>query len=161
MKHKLIVISGTPGTGKTTLAIWLSKKLDIPRLDLHDYYKQISIRYDRSGKCYDIDMKKFEKLIEAKLKESDLIVDTHIAHLLPKKLISLCVVTTCSNLKKLETRLEERKYPKKKVRENLDSEIFQVCLNEAKEVGHKTIVIDTSKKFSKEKLVENINALLN
>ena len=132
MKHKLIVISGPPGTGKTTLALWLTKKLKIPRLDLHDHYKLISTGYDHSGKCYDIDLKKFEKLVIEKLKESSLIVDTHITHLLPNELVNLCIVTTCSNLKKLESRLKERKYSKKKVRENLDSEIFQIGLNEAK-----------------------------
>jgi adenylate kinase len=156
MKHKLIVISGTPATGKTTLAIWLAKKLKIQRLDLHDYYKQISTGYDRSGKCYDIDVKRFEKLVREKLKQSDLVVDTHIAHLLPKSLVSLCIITTCSNLKKLEARLKERKYSKKKVRENLDSEIFQICLNESKEKDHKIIEVDTSKRFSKTELLNKV-----
>jgi adenylate kinase len=160
MKHKLIVISGTPGTGKTTLALWLSKKLKIPRLDLHDYYKQISTGYDRSGKCYDIDIKKFEKLVMEKLKESSLIVDTHIAHLLPKKLVNLCIITTCSNLKKLESRLKERKYSKKKNRENLDSEIFQICLNEAKERKHKIIEVDTAKRSSKDELLDKVMKVL-
>ena len=155
---KLIIISGTPGTGKTTLAIWLSKKLKIPRLDLHDYYKQISMGYDHSGKCYDIDIKKFEQLVRKKIKESALIVDTHIAHLLPRELVDLCIVTTCSNLKKLESRLKERKYSKKKVRENLDSEIFQICLNEAKERKHKVIVIDTGKRYSKKELVKKLSS---
>ena len=153
---KLITITGTPATGKTTLALWLSKKLKIPRLDLHDHYKQISTKYDRSCKCYDVDMKKFEKLVKEKLKKSDLIVDSHISHLLPKKLVNLCIVVTCSNLKKLESRLEERKYSKKKIRENLDSEIFQVCLNEAKEKKHKIIVVDTAKRFSRKELLDKV-----
>jgi len=156
MKHKLIVISGTPGTGKTTLALWLSKKLKIPRLDLHDYYKEISTGYDRSGKCYDIDINKFEKLVMKKLKSSSLIVDSHISHLLPKKMVDFCIVTICSDLKKLEKRLVERKYSKKKVRENLDSEIFQICLNEAKEKKHKIIEVDTSKRFSKIELLKKL-----
>ena len=155
---KLIIITGTPGTGKTTLALWLSKKLKIPRLDLHDHYKEISTGYDRSGKCYDIDMKKFEKLVVSKLKKSALVIDSHIAHLLPKKMIDLCIVTTCSDLKKLEKRLVERKYSKRKVRENLDSEIFQICLNEAKE-NHKVIVVDTSKQFSKTALITETSLL--
>jgi adenylate kinase len=152
---KLIIVTGTPGTGKTTISTWLSKKLKIPRLDLHDYYKQISTKYDRSCKCYDIDIKKFEKLIKEKLKESNLILDSHISHLLPKKIVNLCIVVTCSNLKKLESRLKERNYFKNKVRENLDSEIFQVCLNEAKE-KHNIIVVDTSKSFNKKSLISEV-----
>ncbi len=157
---KTIAITGTPGTGKSTLTKYLEKKLGFDRLDLHDYYKQVSTGYDRSGKCYDIDLKKFEKLVKSKIKESEkgLIIDTHISHLLPKKLIDLCIVLTCSNLKKLEQRLIDRKYSKKKIRENLDSEIFQVCLIEAKENKHNIIEVDVAKRFSKQELVEKIKS---
>ena len=153
---KVISITGTPCTGKSTLTKYLEKKLGFKRLDLHRYYKQISTGYDYSKKCYDIDMKKLEKLV--KEKKDNLIVDSHISHLLKK--VDLCVVLTCSNLKKLEKRLKERKYSQKKIRENLDAEIFQVCLNEAKERKHKIIVIDTGKRFSKEELVKNIKKFL-
>ncbi|NQV91378.1 AAA family ATPase, partial [Candidatus Woesearchaeota archaeon] len=54
MTHKLIVISGTPGTGKTTWAKILAKKLKYARLDLHDHYKEISTGYNRRKQAYDI-----------------------------------------------------------------------------------------------------------
>ncbi|MBT3836686.1 AAA family ATPase, partial [Candidatus Woesearchaeota archaeon] len=54
MTHKLIVISGTPGTGKTTWAKILAKKLGYTRIDLHDHYKDISTGYNRSKQAYDI-----------------------------------------------------------------------------------------------------------
>jgi adenylate kinase len=158
MTHKVIAVSGTPGTGKTTLTKYLEKKLGFARLDLHHYYKQISTGYDRSKQCYDIDLKKLEKLVKEKSKENNLIIDSHISHLLKK--VDLCVVLTCSNLKKLEKRLQDRKYSKKKVRENLDAEIFQICLNESKEKKHKIIVIDTGKRFSKVELVKKIKKFL-
>lgn len=141
MKFKLIVITGTPCVGKSTLAKKLSKKLGWKRLNLHYYYKRISKSYGKKNKCYNIDLKKFEKLIKEKIKEGgkSLIIDSHIAHLLPKKMVDLCLVLTCP-LKTLEKRLKKRRYNKKKIRENLDAEIFQVCLNEAKEKGHKVKV---------------------
>jgi len=145
---KVIVITGTPGVGKSTLAQKLSVKLGYARLDLHKYYALLSVGYNQKKQCYDIDIKKFKKLVEAKVKEpaarKGLIIDSHIAHLLPKNLVNLCIVLTCSNLKELERRLKKRKYSAKKIRENLDAEIFQVCLMEAKERGHKIKVIDTS-----------------
>ncbi len=156
MTHKLIVISGTPGTGKTTWAKVLAKKLGYNRLDLHDYYKEISTGYNRSKQAYDIDLKKFEKLVKG-LKENT-ILDSHIAHLLPK--IDLCIVLTCSNLKKLEKRLKARKYSKRKARENLDAEIFQICLNEAKENGHKVIEFDTAKKITQKDFVNKVSKSL-
>ena len=137
--NKVIVITGTPGVGKTRLAKWLAKKLSYLRLDLHDYYEQISTGFDKKKDCYDIDLKRLEKLVKEKRKDSNLIIDSHVAHLLPKKIVDVCIVLTCDNLKKLERRLKRRKYSKKKIRENLDSEIFQICLNEAKEKGHKIV----------------------
>ena len=154
---KVISVTGTPCTGKSTLTKYLEKKLGFKRLDLHRYYKKISTGYNKSKQCYDIDLKKLEKLIKEKSKEN-LIVDSHISHLLKK--VDLCIVLTCSNLKKLEKRLKERKYSQKKVRENLDAEIFQICLNESKEKKHKILVVDTGKRFSKLELVKKISKFL-
>ena len=159
---KLIVISGTPGTGKTNLAVLLRKKINFDHLEIHDHYKNISSEYNKKKKCYDVDLKKFESLVKEKKKKSKdgLIVDTHISHLLPKKMVDLCIILICSNLKKLEKRLKERKYSKKKIRENLDAEIFQVCLNEAKEKKHKILVLDTSKRLTKKEIINAIKETL-
>ena len=48
-------------------------------------------------------------------------------------------------MKILKKRLKKKKYSENKIRENLDAEIFDICLNEAKESRHKVIVIDTTK----------------
>ena len=146
MNKKCIIITGTPGTGKSTLAIALAKEVGYERLDLHHYYKTVSSSYNRKKQAYDIDKKKFIALVKKKLSQTKtgLIVDSHISHLLPQKLVDVCIVLTCSNLKILQKRLQQRKYPKEKVRENLDTEIFQVCLTEAREQGHRIKVFDTT-----------------
>lgn len=146
MKPTLIIISGTPGTGKSTLAQALAKRLGYQRLDLHHHYKSISSGYNKNKQAYDIDKQKFTALVRKKLSSAKkgLIVDSHISHLLPGKLVGLCIVLTCSNLKVLQKRLQKRKYPQQKIRENLDAEIFQICLMEARERGHKTLVFDTA-----------------
>jgi len=153
---KLIVITGTPGIGKTTLAEVLTGK-GFYRLDLHRHYKDISTSYNKNKQCYEIDLKKLEKLVQQKMKEHPkIVVDSHISHLLPKRLVDLCIVLTCSNLKKLKKRLENRKYSKKKVRENLDAEIFQVCLTESLEKGHQVKILDTGKRISKKEILKQI-----
>lgn len=159
MKKKLIIITGTPGTGKSTLAKGLAKELKFDRLDLHNYYKRIAVGYDRKKRCYTVDMKRVEKLVQEKLKKSikGAVFDSHISHLLPKKLVKWCIVLTCSNLKKLKKRLQQRNYSSQKIRENLDAEIFQVCAVEAKERGHKVVVLDTSKKLNVKDVLKRIN----
>lgn len=147
----MIVITGTPGVGKSTLAVFLQKKFGWRRLDIHKYYSQLSDGYNNKKKCYDLSLPKLKKKVLA-VRDRDttpLIIDSHVAHYLPSKMVDLCVVLTQSNLKKLKKRLEQRGYGRNKVRENLDAEIMQVCLAEAQEQGHRLLVFDdlTSKKI--------------
>ena len=158
MKPTLIIITGTPCTGKSTLAKALARKLGYKRVDLHHYYKTISSGYNKKKQAYDIDKKKFIAFVKKKLSptKTGLIIDSHISHLLPSKIVDLCIVLTCSNLKLLQKRLKKRKYSKEKIRENLDAEIFQVCLLEAREQKHKIIVFDTSKDTSQKIIMKLI-----
>ncbi|MBU0470644.1 MAG: AAA family ATPase [Nanoarchaeota archaeon] len=162
MLKTIIAISGTPGVGKSTLAKSLSQKLGLERLDLHEHYKEISGGYDRSKQCYNINLKKFTSFVKKKIKKSEkgFIIDTHISHLLSKKIVDLCIVLTCSDLKELEKRLKKRKYSSKKIRENLDAEIFQICLIEAKEKKHNLLSIDTAKKITFEKIFNQVKKRL-
>lgn len=159
MSKFVIAISGTPGTGKSTLAK-LFEKEGFSRLDVHKHYKEISTAYNRSKMCYDVDLKKFKSLVKKNIKEhKKLVVDSHISHLLPRKWVDLCIVLTCSNLKKLKKRLEKRKYSKKKVRENIDAEIFHICLVEAEEKKYNVKSFDTSKTTAK-KVFAKVKRLL-
>ena len=110
--------------------------------------------------CYDINMKKLKELVLKVKKERNIIIDSHISHLLPKKEVDICIIITCSDLKKLERRLKKRGYSKQKIRENLDAEIFQVCLMEAKERKLKMVVVDSSLKYDKDKLLHKIHKSL-
>lgn len=157
----LLIITGTPGTGKSTLARWLSKKLHFSHFDLPQHYLDVADTYNYKKDCYDIDQEKFEKLVLEKLqKEKDLLVDTHIAHYLPKSLVDLCLVLTCKDLKELHKRLKVRKYSERKIKENLEAEIFQICLQEAQKNGHKIMVFDSSKNLNKEKILLQIKKAL-
>ena len=144
--HPLIVITGTPGTGKSTLAKKIARKLGFNRLDLHHHYPRLAVGYNHKKKCYDINLLKFSRLVKEKLTETKkgLIVDSHIAHLLPRRLVTLCLVVTCPDLKQLQKRLQKRNYSPEKISENLEAEIFQVCQEEAEAKRHRIVVMDTS-----------------
>ena len=157
---KIIIITGSVGTGKTTLAKKLCNKLLLEYIDVNKIIAKyrIAVGYDRKRRSKIVDA---EKLIKALIKEinnikkankkysknkakNGIVIDSHLSHCLPKKYVDLCIVTKCE-LKELKKRLKRRKYPEEKIRENLDAEIFDICLNEAREEGHKAIVIDTTK----------------
>ena len=150
---KTIIISGTPGTGKSTLAKVLSKKLKYQELDLKPIIKKISEGYDKEKECEIIDIKKFNKEIIERINKRNLIIASHLIHNLPKKYVDLCIITKC-DLKELKKRLHKRKYSPSKVKENLECEIFDVCLGEAKK--HKVLVVDTSKKIDIKELTKKI-----
>ena len=169
---KVIVVTGTPGTGKTVLAKVLSNKLNFHYIDVNKTIKKYNISegYDKKRKTKIVDIKKLNKtLIEeiGKIKKSikinkknGIVIDSHLSHYLPKKYVDLCIVTKC-NLKELQKRLKKRKYSKEKIRENLDSEIFDICLNEAKENKHRILIIDTTKSINIDKISKKINEAKN
>jgi len=179
MKLKTIAITGTPGTGKTSLARKMAKEgylvIDVAKL-IKNY--KLSGGYDRKRRCDVVDVNKVNKAVVGSIKAikkelsrlkrnknneklpiikeynkseririkgiKGILIDSHLSHHLNKRYVDLCVVTRCS-LKTLKKRLEKKGYPKGKVRENLDAEIFEICLNEAIKKGHKVRVVDTTK----------------
>jgi adenylate kinase len=154
-----IIVSGTPGTGKTTAAKKLARILGYNYLDTAKLIKKYKAydSYDYKRKCFVVDTRKLNKMLISKIKENEyLIIDSHLSHYLPKKYAKHCIITKCTDLKLLEKRLKRRGYSKSKIRENLDCEIFDVCLNEAKEKKHNITVIDTSKRFDIKKIVRKL-----
>ena len=66
-------------------------------------------------------------------------MDDHSCDLFPERWFDLVVVLTCDN-SGLYTRLESRGYAEKKIRENVECEIFQTVLEEARESYDENIV---------------------
>src|SRR3989344_3962120 len=160
---KVIIISGAPATGKTTLAEIIRKKLHFHRIDINKIVKEHELceEHDEARGCNVIDTKKLNKIIIEIIKNSkkNVVIDSHFIHHLQKKYVDLCIITHC-DLKILKQRLEKRRYSKAKVRENLDAEIFDTCLIEAQEHGHSVMVVDTSKKTKEREMINAIKEKL-
>lgn len=149
---KVICVSGSVCSGKTTIAKKIAKLLKFQYIDVKKIIgsnKEVVCGYDRKRKTKDIDVSKLNKVlikIIDKSKDKGVVIDSHLSHYLPKKYVGVCVICECSDLKKLKKRLEKRKYSRLKIKENLEMEILEVCLIEAIESRHNVIVADTSKK---------------
>ena len=159
---KVLIVTGTPGTGKTTLSVKLAKKLGFHYTDVNKLIKKYNISegYDRKRKTKIIDVRKLNKALikelgNFKAAEKGIIIDSHLSHYLPRKYVDLCIVAKCG-LKELKKRLKKKKYTEDKVRENLDAEIFDICLNEAKENKHKVVVVNTTKAINIKKILNKI-----
>ena len=144
---EVIIISGSPGTGKTTVAKKLAKEKKYKYINVNNIIKEnkLNEKYDKERDTNVIDIDKLNKVLIKIIKTENspgLVIDSHLSHYLPKKYVDRCTITKC-NLKELEKRLHKRGYSKEKVRENLDAEIFDTCRIEALEVGHKVEVVNT------------------
>ena len=147
---KVIVVTGTPGTGKTKLAMKIAKKDKYLYIDVKKLIKSFKLdeKFDKKRKSWVVDVKKLNKVLVGVIKTAKfdkikgVVFDSHLSHYLDKKYVDLCVVTR-TDLKKLHQRLKSRGYPNPKIDENMEAEIMQVILEEARGRKHKIRVVKT------------------
>lgn len=145
----ITIVTGTPGTGKTTYAKEFAKKQGAKYIDVNDVIEKYNLieEFDKKRDCKVIDEEKLVKqlkkiiLLANEAKES-LVIDSHLSHELPKEYVDECYVMR-TPIQELKRRLQERNYSEEKIQENVDAEIFEVILTEVKEQKHNYKIIDT------------------
>lgn len=162
-KDTVIFISGTPCTGKTTVAANLNDYLsengfDSKLIKINDFAIENDLVLgedpDKFYKVIDIDG--LNECLNEEINQSSngiLIVEGHLSHLCEgaDKMIVLRL-----NPSILKGRLEERNYSASKIQENLEAEALAVCSAEAYEIyGDEVSEIDGT-----EKSIEEIRDLI-
>lgn len=89
----------------------------------------------------DNELKQLLDSIEDEVKQGGCIIDWHACDLFPRSWIDLVVVLR-THSQQLYDRLQARKYPDRKLQENLDAEIMEVLLSEAREAYDAEMVVE-------------------
>ncbi|KAK0265374.1 factor activating pos9 [Friedmanniomyces endolithicus] len=144
-----IIITGTPGVGKTTHSETLAQRTGLHHLDINDVVKKHNIGEssndpdDPNTKIVDED--RLLDCIENDLEDGGQIIDWHACDLFPPRLIDLVCVVRCEN-KMLYDRLKKRGYGEKKLQENMDCEIME----EAREAYDEEMVVELRSESTEE-----------
>ena len=146
----IILITGTPGTGKTTVSELLAERIGAEIVHISDFATDDVIE-GTEGETRIVDVGKLEQKIKNHI-PNDAVIDGHLSSLMD---IGDLVVVLRTEPRVLEVRLDKRGFDKKKIKENLEAEALDVCLIESLERHENTFEIDTTDR-SPEGVVEDI-----
>ncbi|SGZ40515.1 related to Putative adenylate kinase FAP7 [Hanseniaspora guilliermondii] len=156
-----IIITGTPGCGKSTLSKTLKEMPDlkIKLFNISEYAKENKIfeSYDETRDSHVIDEDELLDRLETPLREGGCIVDWHCNDIFPERLIDFVVVLRCGT-SALYHRLKARNYKDSKIQENIDAEIMSVVLEDALDSYDKRIVIELQNDEDKN-IQENVDKI--
>lgn len=152
-----IIITGTPGVGKTTTITELlshaqsaEPPVALKHLSINDIVKSKDCHegYDEDLQTYIVDddklMDEVEKEISDGEGEGGFVIDWHSTAGFAVRWVDLVLVLRCPETEVLFDRLQKRGYKEEKTQENMDAEIFGVVLEEAKEEWEEEQVIELS-----------------
>ncbi|RYP19716.1 hypothetical protein DL767_009598 [Monosporascus sp. MG133] len=146
-----IIITGTPGVGKTTHCEVLAERTGLRHLSVNQIVKEKGCHegWDEEFMSWIVDEDKLLDEIEPEALAGGCIIDWHACDLFPESWIDLVVVlrvdsTTLYDRLTARRAHPARKYPEAKLQENLDSEIMQVLLQEARDSYDAEIVVELS-----------------
>lgn len=133
--RKAIVVTGTPGVGKTTVSHKLASKLDALYISITELVKKQKLitGIDENRQTLIADTKKVSKQLQEILAntEGSIIIEGHYAvDVVHKKDVNTVFVLR-RDPRELKSALENRGYEEKKLWENLAAEILDVCLWDA------------------------------
>jgi len=155
-----IALTGTPGTGKTSVSKILIKN-GIKVIDLNDLAtsKNFVSGQDSKRKSTIIDTVKLNHYINRNFTANDTIIfESHLSHLL--KCMDKIIILRCHPVE-LQKRLKTKGWNKEKIQENVEAEILDIILSESVKVHDKKKLfeIDTSERSPKELTVSIIELI--
>lgn len=138
-----IIITGTPGVGKTSHCEQVAKATGLAHLSINDIAEKENCYDGRDDQLNSmiVDEDKLLDALEPLVQQGGVILDWHACDLFPESWVDLVVVLRCDSTT-LYDRLSARNYNSKKLEENMDAEIMQVLLEEARESFDQEIIVE-------------------
>lgn len=131
-----ILVTGTPGVGKTTFSSCISKKFKIPHIEISKYIEENNLyeEYSEVYKSLLFDDKTVKESLEKHvLGRESYIIDTHSCGMVEEAAFDLVFLLTAP-IEVLYKRLKERGYDEDKIKENVECEIFGVVREEVEDL---------------------------
>jgi adenylate kinase len=145
-----IVVTGTPGAGKTTVSKSLARQLhaDYRSLTKLVIEKRLHAAVDHQRRTRVVDLDKTRAWLRESLRDSETvtIIDTHVPDVVPREYVRKVIVLRC-HPNVLQGRLRRKGWEALKVRENVLAEILDSCYMAAVKYhgAEKTVQLDTSR----------------
>ena len=139
MRKRVILITGTPCTGKTTTAKALAAKLNAQYINLTDYAKakNLILGEDKERNTLIVDEENMQQQLSETINASgnaNIVIDGHYASAVTPTEHVAQVFVLRRDPRELKVFMEKCGYSGSKLWENLQAEIIDVCLGEAVEV---------------------------
>ncbi|MCK5309592.1 MAG: adenylate kinase family protein [Thermoplasmata archaeon] len=147
-----IILTGTPGTGKTTVAKILASR-GYATITVEELAREHGC-LEEVDKDLEVDVDALAKVISQP--EEPIILEGHLAHFLPGQ---MNIVLRC-HPDIIRTRLEARGYDSEKVRENVEAEAIDIILSESIKKCLFVFEIDATK-LPLDKIADSIERIMN
>jgi adenylate kinase len=152
----IISITGTPGTGKTSVAVILkSKGFEVIDLNKEADDNNFLTGKDKIRDSYIVDIEKFNNYIFEKYRDNEIVfIEGHLSHLL--KNADKIIILRCYP-KILKKNLLKKGWKKEKIKENLEAEILDVILCETYEIHKEDNIFEIN---TSDKTIEEISDII-
>lgn len=150
-----VAITGTPGTGKSTVSKIISKKMGCLLVDVNEFAEKQGLFVEKDVKrgSWIVDEKKLKK--ETDVIKGNVILDGHLSHFCRADI----VIVLRLNPAELKKRLSLRGWNANKIKENVEAEALDVCVLEARKKCKNVFEIDATGK-SQNALANEVIALI-
>ena len=144
-----VIITGTPGTGKTTVSKIVAKTLNSSLMPINDLIleKHLYDGHDAEKGYKIVDMDALSREINLAITSTNerVIIEGHLAHDFGVDELVEFVIVLRARPSVLRKRLNTREWSDSKIQENVESEALDICTFEAVEIhGDKVNELDTS-----------------